>query len=83
MTGFTVEEERLLSDLHRAIARSPGPVREVEVGVALSIALGKQRPAVSCGGCATPLELEGIPARTKVDLRVPYRLVVDAPGADA
>ncbi len=47
----------------------------VEVGIALSIALGRQRPSVSCGGCQTPLEVEGIPARTNVRLKAPYRLI--------
>jgi hypothetical protein len=69
-------EEPLLGELREALARAPGPVREIEVGVALSIALGKMRPAVSCGGCQTPLELDGIPARTNPRLRTPFRLVL-------
>jgi len=36
----------------------------IEVGPALSIALGRLRPAVSCGGCSDPLTFEGVPART-------------------
>lgn len=77
MSAITPEEERLLSELRRAVGEAGGPVREVEVGVSLSIALGKQRPAVSCGGCATPLEFEGIPARTNRHLRTPFRLILD------
>jgi hypothetical protein len=80
MTGITAEEERLLNALRKAVESAPGPVREVEVGVGLSIALGKQRATVSCGGCSTPLEFEGIPARTNRNLKAPYRLVVDTPG---
>jgi len=45
------------------------------VSIALSIALGRRRPSVSCGGCQTPLEFEGIPATTNAQLRVPFRLV--------
>ncbi|HEV2231004.1 MAG TPA: hypothetical protein VGS18_02315, partial [Thermoplasmata archaeon] len=63
-----------------AVEAAPRRVREVEVGVGLSIALGKQRPAVACGGCATPLEFEGIPARTNARLSTPYRLLYDGPG---
>jgi hypothetical protein len=69
------EEDRLLQELHRAIARAPRPVAEIEVGIALSIALGRQRPQVSCGGCSTPLSFEGIPARTVLTLRSPFRLI--------
>jgi len=54
--------------------------REIEVGVALSIALGRRRPAVSCGGCATPLEFDGIPAQTNARLASPFRLVFDQSG---
>ncbi|MGP8078538.1 MAG: hypothetical protein ACLQD8_02690 [Thermoplasmata archaeon] len=72
-------DEGLLDDLRRAIARSPARPREIEVGIALSIALGRLRPAVSCGGCATPLEFDGIPARTNARLPVPFRLVTDRP----
>ena len=67
-------EERLLDELHRAVARSPERPSEIEVGIALSIALGRRRPSVSCGGCQTPLEFEGIPARTNAALEVPFRL---------
>ena len=70
------EEDSLLSALKTAIARAPGPVREIEVGIPLSIALGKLRPEVACGGCATPLEYSGIPARTNSRLREPFRLVL-------
>jgi hypothetical protein len=77
-----IEEERLLGELRRAIADSSRRPREIEVGIALSIALGHQRPAVACGGCQTPLEFEGIPARTNPHLSTPFRLVFEAaPGA--
>lgn len=70
------EEQRLLRELERALSQAPRPVREIEVGIPLSIALGRQRPAVSCGGCATPLEFRGIPARTNARLTAPFRLVL-------
>lgn len=70
----SAEEERLLSDLRAAIVAAPAPPRRIEVGTALSIALGRRRPAVSCGGCSTPLEFEGIPAETNARLRAPFRL---------
>lgn len=70
------EEDRLLRALGEAVAHAPGRVREIEVGIALSIALGRRRPAVSCGGCSTPLEYDGIPARTNARLDVPFRLVL-------
>ncbi|MFY9717556.1 MAG: hypothetical protein WAK40_06450 [Thermoplasmata archaeon] len=69
----------LLDELRRAIAAAPSRPREIEVGIALSIALGRLRPAVSCGGCSTPLEVDGIPARTNAGLGVPFRLIVDEP----
>ena len=74
-------EEALLRELAEAIDRAPRPVREIAAGIALSIALGKQRPSVSCGGCSTPLEFRGIPARTDARLRTPFELVLseDAP----
>jgi hypothetical protein len=72
------EEERLLEELHRAVGAASGRPREIEVGVALSIALGRQRPTVACGGCAVPLEFEGIPARTNPHLTTPFRLVFAA-----
>ncbi len=75
------EEERLLDELRRAVAQAPPGVREIEVGIALSIALGRRRPSVACGGCKTPLDFEGIPARTNARLAVPFRLVFDAPAA--
>jgi hypothetical protein len=74
-------EEGLLARLHEEIAHTATPVREIEAGIALSIALGRRRTAVACGGCQTPLEFEGIPARTNAALRVPYRLVLAAPAA--
>ncbi len=73
--------ERLLARLHEEIAGAPTPVREIEAGISLSIALGRRRPAVACGGCQTPLEFEGIPARTNAALRVPYRLILAPPTA--
>jgi hypothetical protein len=69
----------LLEELRAAIRRSAVRPRRVEVGVALSVALGRERGAVSCGGCQVPLEVDGIPAETVVNLRGPYRLVVDEP----
>ncbi|MCI4325453.1 MAG: hypothetical protein L3K00_06200 [Thermoplasmata archaeon] len=71
-------EEALLAKLHRDLSEAPGRVKEIEAGISLSIALGRRRPAVACGGCQTPLEFEGVPARTNAALRVPYRLVLDA-----
>jgi hypothetical protein len=66
--------EPLLAALGHALDAAPRSVREIEVGIALSIVLGKQRPAVSCGGCKTPLEYRGIPAVTNIQLREPFRL---------
>jgi hypothetical protein len=71
------EDEPLLGELRRAIDRAPTRPREIEVGIALSIALGRRRPAVSCGGCSTPLEFDGIPARTNARLTEAFRLVLD------
>jgi hypothetical protein len=73
------EEERLLEDLRRAVAAAPRRPREVEVGIALSIALGRRRSSVACGGCQTPLDFDGIPARTNARLGEPFRLVWDPP----
>lgn len=70
-------EEALLEELRRALQGSGSKVREIEVGTELSIALGRRRPSVSCGGCSTPLSYEGVPARTVVGLKVPFRLVLD------
>jgi hypothetical protein len=67
-------ETELLRSLAEAVAKASVPVREIEVGIALSIALGRQRPAVSCGGCSTPLAFEGIPARTNASLPTPFVL---------
>ena len=72
-------EEQVLAELREAVSKAPGPVREIEVGVALSIALGRQRPSVACGGCSTPLEFEGIPARTNPHLDGPFRLILASP----
>lgn len=77
--GEAPETEALLAELRRAIERAPSRPREIEVGIRLSIALGRQRPAVSCGGCSTPLEFDGIPARTNPGLATPFRLVIDPP----
>jgi len=71
------EHDPLLEELRRAVAHASQRPREIEVGIALSIALGRQRPAVSCGGCQTPLDFDGIPARTVASLQVPFRLVFD------
>ncbi len=73
------EEERLLGDLREAVRASARPPREIEVGIALSIALGRRRPSVACGGCQNPLDFDGIPARTNARLREPFRLVWDDP----
>ena len=78
------DNEGLLAELRAALRAAGRPVREIEVGTALSIALGRQRAAVSCGDCSTPLSFEGVPARTVVGLRGPFRLLFDeeprAPG---
>lgn len=71
----TSDDTALLAELRRAVERAPERPREIEVGIALSIALGRQRPVVACGGCQNPLEFEGIPARTNSTLRTPFRLV--------
>jgi hypothetical protein len=63
-----------LARLRDALRTAPGPVAEIEVGTALSIELGRQRPQASCGGCAIPLSFEGIPARTNPRLREEFRL---------
>ncbi|MCI4339064.1 MAG: hypothetical protein L3J68_01865 [Thermoplasmata archaeon] len=73
------DEEALLEQLRLAVAQAAGRPREIEVGIALSIALGRRRPSVSCGGCKNPLDFEGIPARTNARLREPFRLVLDGP----
>lgn len=74
------EDREVLDALHRAIASAPHRPRGIEVSVGLSIVLGRQRPSVSCGGCSTPLEFEGIPARTSLHLSTPFRLVLDEDG---
>lgn len=68
------ESADLLVGLQAAIRAAPRPVAEIEVGIALSIALGRLRPQATCGGCAVPLAFEGIPARTNAGLREPFRL---------
>jgi hypothetical protein len=62
-------------ELRRAIERAPTRPREIEVGIALSITLGRLRAPVACGGCSDPLAFEGIPARTNAQLSVPFRLL--------
>jgi hypothetical protein len=71
------EESRLLGELRAAVTRAPHPVKEIEVGIALSIALGRLRPAVACGGCQDPLAFDGIPARTNTGLKEPFRLIYE------
>jgi hypothetical protein len=73
----SLEERRLLGELQTAVSGAPHKVKEIEVGIALSIALGKLRPAVSCGGCQDPLDFHGIPARTNTGLKQPFRLIYD------
>jgi hypothetical protein len=77
MAASEVSEEALLEELRTALRTASRPVREVEVSTATSIALGRRRGSVSCGGCSTPLEFEGVPARTVVGLKVPFRLVTE------
>jgi len=73
----SADDAALLAELHRAVELAPERPREIEVGIALSIALGRQRPAVACGGCQNPLEFEGIPARTNSRLGTPFRLIFE------
>jgi hypothetical protein len=80
MAAPGLDDDALLAELRRAVGAAPVRPAEIEVGVALSIALGRRRPSVACGGCQTPLEFEGIPARTNARLREPFRLVF-APGS--
>lgn len=75
----TSADDGLLKALAHAVEHAPRPVREIEVGIALSIALGRARPTVSCGGCSTPLDFHGIPARTNNRLSKPFRLIFDEP----
>lgn len=79
--GASAGTDRLLAELADAVRRAKARPREIEVGVALSVALGRLRGEVSCGGCQVPLEFEGIPARTNVHLKVPFRLVGDEPAS--
>jgi hypothetical protein len=74
---LTVDDERLLRELRVAVEGAPSRPTQIEVGIALSITLGRLRPAVACGGCSTPLEFDGIPARTNARLPVPFRLRYD------
>jgi hypothetical protein len=72
--------DRLLAELKAALDRAPVRPQRIEVGIPLSIALGRRRGSVSCGGCSVPLEFEGIPAETNARLTVPFRFVTE-PGA--
>ena len=74
-----VDPTESLAQLREAIRRSVVRPRRVEVDVTLSVALGRERGAVSCGGCQVPLEVDGIPAETNVKLRQPFRLILDPP----
>jgi hypothetical protein len=74
--------EELLREVSRAIQSASTRPREIEVSPALSIALGRQRPVVACGGCKNPLEVEGVPARTNPKLRVPFRLIFNDPESE-
>jgi hypothetical protein len=76
-TAAAPNDEELLTELRRAIGRSPERPSAIEIGIALSIALGRRRTPVSCGGCSEPLAFEGIPARTNPQLSVPFRLVFE------
>jgi hypothetical protein len=69
------DEDALIEQLRRAVAQAPERPREIEVGIALSIALGRRRPSVACGGCQNPLDFDGIPARTNARLDRPFRLI--------
>lgn len=75
LTAPAPNEEDLLAQLASAVQQAGRPVLEIEIGITLSIAIGRQRPAVSCGGCSTPLEFEGIPTRTNLHLSQPFRLI--------
>ena len=77
MSAAPGDDDPLLLELARAVREARGHVTEIEVGIALSIALGRRRSAVSCGGCSTPLEFEGIPTRTNAALPSPFRLHLD------
>ncbi len=75
--GLTADDERRLDELRRAVAAAPSRPTQIEVGIALSITLGRLRPAVSCGGCSVPLDFDGIPATTNARLATPFRLRFD------
>ena len=55
---LSVDDERLLAELRVAVEEAPARPTQIEVGIALSITLGRLRPAVACGGCSTPLEFD-------------------------
>jgi hypothetical protein len=75
--ALSTEDERLLRELRVAVEQAPSRPTQIEVGIALSITLGRLRPAVACGGCSTPLEFDGIPALTNARLATPFRLRYD------
>lgn len=82
--ALSTDDERLLQELRVAVAAAPSRPTQIEVGIALSITLGRLRPSVSCGGCSTPLEFDGIPATTNARLPGPFRLRYDpVPPAEA
>jgi hypothetical protein len=74
---LSADDARLLHELRAAVEHAPSRPTQIEVGIALSITLGRLRPAVACGGCSTPLEFEGIPALTNARLSTPFRLRYD------
>ncbi len=81
LSPASADAAELLEQLREAIRRAPVRPRKVEVGVALSVALGRLRGGVACGGCQVPLEVDGVPAETVVHLEVPFRLVPEARSA--
>lgn len=75
--GPGADPDRLLDELGAAVRAAKVRPREIEVGIALSVALGRARGQVACGGCQVPLEFDGIPARTNVHLPTAFRLIAD------
>jgi hypothetical protein len=74
--ALSPEDRRLLAELRTAVRSAPSRPTGIEVGIALSITLGRMRPSVACGGCSSPLEFEGIPAETNAKVRT-FRLRYD------
>ncbi|MHB8351669.1 MAG: hypothetical protein ACYDFT_03120 [Thermoplasmata archaeon] len=72
------EDSELLEELRRAILGAEGRVVRIEAGIALSIALGRERTPTSCGGCSVPLSFEGIPASTEPAVSGHFRLILSA-----